>query len=227
MLLLIEVQGKNKIDFARRMYEYYIRIFAKHGSLIAAIAVMTGKDGKKMPAAYEDRCLWMRARYEYKTLCIADYDDEALERNMNPFAAVLLVVKEVLLRPGGSKIEQDKILFEHKELVATLLKERMTVYGEKKTQVMMSFLNNYVVFQTPEINRKFMERTDQIFERKNAMGYIEQLGEIRLQEGIEQGLEKAIRALLVNSEFSPEKIAKLVEVPVSLVRKIKKELSHK
>ena len=58
------------------------------------------------------------------------------------------------------------------------------------------------------------------------MGYFAQPGEIRLHEGIVQGLEKAIRALLVNSEFSPEKIARLVEVPVSLVRKIKKELSR-
>ena len=231
MLLHVEVQGNNEKDFARRMFEYFIRIFSKHGRPVAAIAVLTGKDGGKMPAAFEDRCLWMRARYEYKTLNISDYPDEVLEASTNPFAAVLMVAKEVLLRVKGSKEERDNVLYEHKVLVAKLLKERMAVYGENKTKVMMSFLNNYVVFKTPEINLKFMERTDELFERKNTMGYFEQLAEIRRQEGVEEGiekgLEKAVRQLLANTEFSSKKIAELIEVPVTLVEKIKKEQAAK
>ena len=231
MLLHVEVQGNNERDFARRMFEYYIRIFSKHGRPIAAIAVMTGKDGKKMPAAYVDRCLWTRTQYEYKTLCITDYPDEQLEASMNPFAAVLLVAKEVLLRGKGAKEDRDNVLYAHKELVASLLSKRMAVYGENKIKVMMSFLNNYVVFKTPEINLKFMERTDELFERKNTMGYFEQLAEIRReevrQEGVQEGLEKAVRNLLVNSEFSPAKIAELMEMPVALVEKIKRQLRAK
>ena len=111
ILLHLEVQGNNDKDFARRMFEYYIRIFSKHGRPVAAIAVMTGKDGEKMPGAYEDRCLWMRTRYEYKTLCITDYPDEVLEASMNPFAAVLMVAKEVLLRVKGTKEERDNVLY--------------------------------------------------------------------------------------------------------------------
>jgi len=59
------------------------------------------------------------------------------------------------------------------------------------------------------------------------MGYFEQLAEIRRQEGVEEGiekgLEKAVRQLLANTEFSSRKIAELIEVPVTLVEKIKKE----
>ena len=231
MLLHVEVQGNNEKDFARRMFEYYIRIFGKHGRPVAAIAVMTGKDGKKMPAVYEDRSLWMRARYEYKTLCITDYTDEELEASMNPFAAVLLVAREVLLRVKGTREDRDNVLYAHKELVASLLSKKMAVYGENKTKVMMSFLNNYVVFKTPEINLKFMERTDELFERKDTMGYFEQLAEIRReevrQEGVQEGLEKAVRSLLMHPEFSSRKIAELVEVPLALVEKIKKELNAK
>lgn len=150
---------------------------------------------------------------------------------MNPFAVVLMVAKEVLLRVKGTKGERDNVLYEHKVLVARLLKERMAIYGEDKTKVMMSFLNNYVVFKTPEINLKFMERTDEIFERKNTMGYFEQLAEIRRQEGrqegVQEGLKKAVRSLLMHTEFSPQKIAELMEVPVALVVKIKKELCAK
>ena len=55
MLLHVEVQGNKEKDFARRMFEYFIRIFSKH-------------------------------------------PDEMLKASMNPFAAVLMVAKEVLLR---------------------------------------------------------------------------------------------------------------------------------
>jgi len=47
------------------------------------------------------------------------------------------------------------------------------------------------------------------------------------QKGVQAGLEKAVEKLLINTEFSPEKIAELVEVPVALVEKVKKELKTK
>jgi hypothetical protein len=235
MLLHIEIQGNNDKNFARRMFEYFIKLFTKHGHPVAAIAVLTGKDGKKMPAAYEDRCLWMRVRYEYKTLCIIDYPDEELKASMNPFAAVMMVAKEALLKVKGTDEEKDNVLLEQKVLMVRLLKERMAIFGEKKTEAILSFLNNYRVFKKPETNCKFMEQTDVIFEKKNTMGVIEQLAEIKRQEGIEQGREEGkekereefVRSLLANTEFSPEKIAELVGVSVARVTKIKKSLSTK
>ncbi|HLZ15627.1 MAG TPA: hypothetical protein VKQ08_01225 [Cyclobacteriaceae bacterium] len=227
MLLHLEVQGSNGKEFPRRMFEYYARLFVKYAQPVAAIAVLTGKDGKKRAGVFEDRCLWTRARYEYKTLCIDDYTDQELLASMNPFATVMMVAKEALLKLKGTEEERDKKLLEQKILMVRLLKERMAVYGERKTRVIMSFLNNYVVFKTPEIKRKFMARTDEIFERKNTMGYFEQLAEIKHQEGIQEGLEKAVRSLLSNTEFSTKKIAELVGVPVSLVRKLKAELNKK
>lgn len=235
MLLHIEVQRKNEKDFPRRMFEYFIRLFAKHGHPVAAIAILIGKDGSKMPAAYEDHCLWMRARYDYKTICIADYPDEELAESTNPFAAVMLVAKEALLRVKGGEEEQDKALLEKKILMVRLLKDRLAVFGQKKTQAILSFLYNYVVFKKTETNRKFEEKTDQILGKTNTMDIFDQLVEIKYQEGIEKGvkkglqkgLRKAVRLFLTNTEFSPEKIAELVEVPVSFVERIKKDLKRK
>ncbi len=133
----------------------------------------------------------MRARYEYKTLCITDYPDEVLEASMNPFATVLLVAKETLLRVKGTDEERDAVLLQQKVLMVRLLKERMAIYGEKKTAAILSFLNNYVVFKKPETNRTFMEQTDKnFFEKKETMGIIEQFAEIRHQEGVKEGREE-------------------------------------
>ena len=235
MLLHIEVEGSNDKEFARRMFEYYIRLYSKYGRPVAAIAIFTGRGGGKMPAVFEDRCLWTRARYEYKTLNIADYPDEVLAASRNPFAAVIMVAKEVLLRVKGTAEERDEVLLEQKLLMVRLLNEKMAVFGEKKTIGIHVFLENYVVFKKPETNRKFMERRGQILGEKNTMGIVEQLVEIKQKEALEKGIEKgvvkekenSVRAFLANTEFSPEKISELVGVPVARVEKIKKELKAK
>lgn len=72
-----------------------------------------------------------------------------------------------------------------------------------------------------------MEKTDEIFEKRNTMGIIEQLAEIKRQEALEEGDEKTVRLFLANTKFPLEKIAELVAVPVSFVEKIKKSLSTK
>lgn len=243
ILLHVEVQGKNGKEFPGRMFEYFVRLLGKRGHPVAAIAIMTGKNGKSGRGMYEYRCLWTRARYEYKTICITDYSDEVLAASSNPFAAVLQVAREVLLRVEGTDEDRDFVLLEEKTRLAKLLKERMAVFGEQKTAAILAFLNNYVVFKNPQINLIFMERTDEIFEKENTMGIIEQLAEIRREEGLEKGREigleegreigleeglgKAVRLFLANTEFSPEKIAELVGVSLAQVEKIKEELKKK
>jgi predicted transposase YdaD len=49
------------------------------------------------------------------------------------------------------------------------------------------------------------------------------------QEGLEEGLEKSVRVLelLANTEYSVEKIASLIGVPVGFARKLAKEVRAK
>jgi hypothetical protein len=225
MMFHLEVEGGNNKDFPSRMFNYFIRVFSKYGRPVAAIAVLTGKYGANMPGAYEDRCLWMRARYEYKTLALTDYPDEVLEESTNPFAIVLLVAKETLLQVEGDEEERDSVLLDQKLRIVRLLKERMAVFGERKTRAILVFLKNYVVFKKPETNLIFMEQTDQLLGKSKTMGIFEQLAEIKHQEGIQEGLELAVRGLLTNSEYSTGKIAELMGVPIDLVEKVKKEMN--
>lgn len=63
------------------------------------------------------------------------------------------------------------------------------------------------------------------------MGYFEQLAELRLEadrlEGVQEGLRKAVRSLLTKTDFTPEKIAELLDVRVSFVKKTRKKLCAK
>ena len=190
MLLHLEVQGYYDRDFGRRMFDYYVRLFSKHRQPVAAIAIFTGKE--KMPRAYESNFLWMRSRYEFKALRIADYPDEVLKASMNPFAAVVLVAKEAQFKVGESQEDWDRVLLEHKLMIVNSLREKKEIFGERKTGVLMSFLNSYVGFKSPETHRIFNEEVDKITSKKNVMGYFEVLAEMRHEEGVEEGMEKGI-----------------------------------
>jgi predicted transposase YdaD len=239
ILLHLEVQKNNNKEFPQRMFEYFVRLH-KRGRPVAAIAVLAGQDGKKDTGVYEERCLWCRVRYEYKTLRIADYADEVLAASTNPFATVMLVAKAALIQVDGTDEEKDRTLLEQKLLMVKLLNEKAVVFGEKKTRAIKYFLYNYVVFKNPETNRKFIEESEKEFDKTNiTMGIVEAMHEIKREEGrreglaegrregVQEGLEKAVQKLLTNTEFSVEKIAALMEVPVAFVKKIKKELDTK
>jgi hypothetical protein len=202
MLFHLEVQGGHDKDFPSRMFNYFIRVFSKYGRPVAAIAVLTGKYGAKMPGAYEDHCLWMRARYEYKSLAIIDYPDDMLVASTNPFAVVLLIAKETLLQVKGTEEESDSVLLDHKLRIVRLLKERLAVFGERKTRAILTFLKNYVVFKKPETNRNFMEQTDLIIGKSTTMGIFEQLAEIKHQEGVQEGLDPIDLVDRIKSELS-------------------------
>ncbi len=67
------------------------------------------------------------------------------------------------------------------------------------------------------------------------MDIFEQVAEMRRQEGLEEGhrkgleegVEKSVKVLLANTEFSIGKIASLVDVPVAFARKLSKEIRTK
>jgi hypothetical protein len=90
------------------------------------------------------------------------------------------------------------------------------------------FLFHYVRFKNPETNRKFIAKSNKQSDSNNTtMGIVEQMQEISRQEGVQKGLETAVRKLLTNTEFSMQKIAEMMEVPISLVKKVKKDLKTK
>jgi hypothetical protein len=95
------------------------------------------------------------------------------------------------------------------------------IFEKRKLQAILTFLDNYVRFENPEYNRKFSNKIDKITHQKNTMDIFEQVAEWRPEEAREEGLEKAVKVLLANTEFSVEKIASEVGVSVSFVERIK------
>jgi hypothetical protein len=157
-----------------------------------------------------------------------DYTDEELTTNKNVFALALLAAKKGLLK---GKILDEELINEKLLVLNKLYKKGL--FSDKKLSAIAVFLNNYVQFEDPETNRIFMERFDKITGKTNSMGVIELLAEIKAEEAREEGREAGreegiaetkrafVKNLLAVSDFSMAKIASVVGVPLSFVRKVR------
>lgn len=237
VLCHIEVQGTNDKEFAKRMFQYYARIFDRFDKPLTAIAIFTGKDGKKLPNIYVRKYIGSEITYKYNTLCILDYDDRTLAATPNPFALVMLAAKKALLR--GRNL--DEILLKEKLEVAKLLISRG--YSKSKTKAILSFLNNYVRFDKTETNLIFEKQIDHLTGKTNTMGIIEQVKQMKLdearaaakREGRKEGRSKEaqrknrlfVTNLLSSTTFTAKKIAKLAGVSEAFVKKVKTSLKEK
>jgi hypothetical protein len=138
-----------------------------------------------------------------------DYSEEKLERSNNPFAQVMVAAKVRLLE--GKIPEED--LLEIKLLAATKLQEKG--FDRVKIRAIFNFLKNYVLFEKPEMNRKF----DKLFKQTDKYNVMNTVEYIRMEAKEEKSIAVA-KNLIATTEFSDERIASIVGVPVALVKDI-------
>lgn len=226
ILVHVEVQGYRDDNFPLRMFTYFYRILDKYKRQVAAIAILTDTDKKFRPASYHYNFLATTNTFNFNTYKIIDQQEEALEKNGNPFAliilTVLLIIKQKPLTDGD--------LFSVKlKMVRNLQKHNIP---ETKRRALMNFLKFYGAFANPEFNAKFDEAILIINKNKKTMGIEEMLIERFKKEGREEGREEAlqeaklsfVKNLLLNTNFTVTKIATLANVTEDFVRKVKKSL---
>lgn len=168
-----------------------------------------------MPDRYTYQYLKTRVVYEYQTLSILDFTDEELKESRNPFALVVLAAKMSLLE---NKIPEKELL-ERKILIARELLRKG--YTEQKVRAIMVFLESYVLFEDPEMNRIFIEQV-RAADKSNIMGTIEYVKQEAEEKGRMEKETSVVLNLLAQTNFSDEKIADLVSVSVAFVEEIRK-----
>ena len=182
---------------------------------MSAVAIFTGLDGKKMPDRYTYQYRKTRVLYEYHTLSILDFTDEELKESNNPFALVVLAAKTALLE---GKIPEKELL-ERKLLIAKELLRR--VYTERKVRAIMVFLESYVLFEDPEMNRIFIEQV-RSYDKSNIMNTIEYVKQEGKEEGRMEKEASVVLNLLTQTNFPDGQIADIVGVSVAFVEEVRK-----
>jgi len=220
LLVHVEVQGYHDAGFAQRMFKYFTRILDKHGHPVTVIVVFTGRE-RSMPDNYQYISLDTVVSFKYKAIHILDFDDRLLLIDENPFAMIVYAARQVLLR--GKDVE--KLRLQHKLDIVRILHER-GMFSDPKLRAVLVFAKNYITFKSPELDRIFAVRSDLITGIKNSMDIQEYLAERARKVALEEAQEKEERIvsnLVTSTSLTDEQIASLAEVPVTLVKKIRRK----
>jgi predicted transposase YdaD len=219
VLVHVEVQDKTKAKdrplFPERMFRYFYRCYDRHHKPITAIAIFCGSDGNLLGGCYKYEFMNTRLQYEYNILNILDYADKDLAESNNPFAWVVLTAKKALIK--GQNV--DKQLLDGKLFIFRKLYEN-GVFERPKITAILRFLDSYVLFEKPEINRTFRLKIDEITNKLNTMDILEQVV-------IENKTAEIIERLFVKTSLSIEEIADVAGVTVDFVKEVKKGMRKK
>ncbi|MHA4807095.1 Rpn family recombination-promoting nuclease/putative transposase [Flavitalea flava] len=239
LFLHVEVQGYNDKLFSERMFKYFYRIYDRLRQPVSAIAIFSGTKNDKMHNGYKYDSYGTHFHYRYNTISVLDYPDELLSASDNPFALAMLVAKKALLKGPEKEIEEK--LLEQKLLIARLLYSK-GLFDKPKIEAVLIFLNNYLLFKNSEMNVTFRKGIDQITGKKNTMGILEQLAEIKAEEARKEAMKEGeiktkeaenkkdtlfVGNLLASTDFDDSKIAALANVPLDFVKKARKSLASK
>ena len=93
ILVHIEVQNNNEKDFAKRMFQYFYRIYDKYDKEIVALAVMTSPHSSTIPTEFRYNYFGTKLHYAYTTSKLVDYGYTELEQSDKLFSKIILAAK--------------------------------------------------------------------------------------------------------------------------------------
>jgi len=228
ILVHVEVQGYRDNHFAWRMFTYFYRIFDRYRQPVTAIAILTDGEKNYRPSFYEYDFLGTRCVFRFNTYKVLDQNEEALRNDKNPFAAVILTVLTAL----KNKNIPDQELFGLKyRLLRNLYRHGIPQY---KIDKLIIFLQLYVVFRKKEYTQQFEYVIEEVTQNKNtSMGIRELVLERTKEEGRLEGIARSeyeknvafTESLIRETDFDDAKIAKLVNVGVDFVARIRAEMA--
>lgn len=199
LLIHIEVQGKKDQDFPERMFIYGYRIFDRHRRPVVSLAVLSDDDPKWRPDRFETGAWGSALGLRFLSAKLLDYRgrEATLERDPNPFAAIVLAHLKVLeTREKPGERWRWKV-----RLVQGLYDRGLTA-----EQVRQLFRLIDWMVQLPEELQQSFRDTMSRFEEDRRMPYVTSIERLAIKEGHKEGRKEGLHEGLV------EGVAALLEL---------------
>ena len=223
ILVHIEIQGQNDKSFARRMFQYYYRIYDRFCAPLTAIAVFTGAKNQHRPRMFTESLLGTTVAYTYNSFHILDETPERLLAMNNPFALIMLAAQKALL---AGKIPEEELGRERITIARALIESGL--YSREKLRRFLYFLRNFIVIKNSELNDVFVkEVTAETYKLKKMPGLLDAIKIVERMDEREHTIAMVVKNLIVKSELSDKKVAEIAEVSISFVRKMRSQLQVK
>ncbi|WP_153800037.1 hypothetical protein [Foetidibacter luteolus] len=163
ILIHVEVQGYNEVEFPRRMFNYFYRIWDTWQKPVTAFVIFTDRNKKFCPSQFSYSFLGTSLSYSYNVYKVILQDEKMLLQNTNPFA---IVIAMVLLALKSNNFDDNQLFDLKLSLLRNLLKRKIPLLKVRK---LLLFLHQYVRFANPDINIKFGKTIDILSEKNKSM----------------------------------------------------------
>lgn len=226
VLFHVEVQGKYTKEFGKRMHAYFYRLLDKYKKRISAHAIFTEAIHKPRPSTYELEFMGTELGYRFNAYKITDQTDEELKAIDNPFAIAILAARAAIAgKHIKDRMKRDLFIKDLKiELIKHLATKEMML---KKRKALFNFINFYIRFEFEETKVIFDRELHILTKNTQTMGVEEQILEMIKKESIEKGenqlKERLVRNLILNLGYTDQQAAKLIQVPINFVKKLRKQ----
>lgn len=218
LLVHIEIQGYRDETFPDRMFTYYYRIWDKYRKPITAIAILTDDCRHFLPGQFEQACLGTSVCFRFNSYKVLEQSEEELAASDNPFAQVILATK---LAIKGSLFSSDELYRLKIDLAKRLLKRN---FSKRKVVRLMEFLKFYVSLEDDDLDREYLKEVQRVINPEPIpMTWEETILYIVEEKGAEAAKTTVVRNLIRETNFTPEEIARLADVSVEFVQKIKQK----
>jgi hypothetical protein len=198
VLVHVEVQSQHEPDFGERMYVYHYRIFDRYQRVVSSMAVLGDANPRWRPDSFAYNLWGCELAFRFPTAKLVDLaaDEARLERNANPFAAIVLA--HVKAQETQHSSEQRRIW--KLRLIKSLYSRGLT----RKDVESLFRLIDWFLHMPPAANRQIL---DELLEsdQENTMRHITGFEQLWLEEGMAKGraaVEEAIEILL-RTKFGP------------------------
>ena len=151
----------------------------------------------------------------------------------NPFALILLAAQKAVL---ADRVPKEELANQRLMIAKALINSKR--YDNEKIKRFLYFLKTFIHIDNEELNVNFDKQIATLTGNETAMGIIETIKMITLEEGIEKGIEQGIekgrheekitfvKNLLSNTDFDNSKIASLSGVSEVFVKNVKQSLAQ-
>jgi predicted transposase/invertase (TIGR01784 family) len=234
VLVHVEVQGYPDGLFAKRMFQYYTRIWDKYDRSITAFAVYTDANRGFHSTRFEQSFLGTSLSYRFNTFMIMDQSEAELAESENPFAMVALAAKTSVL---GQRMKETDLYALKISIVKILIIKKI---DKDKIRVVMDFIKAYISFDNHDLEDNFDKEIAVLTGNDQAtMGIREQILQQAENRGLEKGMEILIKGLLSNNpsldtkkniiktllaqNFTIEQIEEITEFTREIILTVKEE----
>jgi hypothetical protein len=198
VLVHVEVQSQHEPNFGERMYVYHYRIFDRYQRVVSSMAVLGDANPRWRPASFGYNLWGCELAFRFPTAKLLDLaaDEARLERDSNPFAAVVLAhVKAQETQHNPEQRRAWKL-----RLIKSLLSRGLT-----RTDIESLFrLIDWFLHMPPAENRKILDELRES-DQEGTMRHMTGFEQLWLEEGAAKGraaVEEAIDVML-RMKFGP------------------------